>query len=83
MLLEEAVDKGYGGCETGEELRATILEAERCAKVAYQMASVEHRGDGGSSITTRGNASSSALVVQELSNHVKRKTEDIEYLVTK
>ncbi len=63
MLLEEAVGKGYSGCEPCEELKATILEAERCAEVAYQMTSMKQGGDGGdSSIMTRGNASSASSV---------------------
>ena len=56
MLLEEAVGKGYSECEPCEELRSTILEAERCAKLASQMTTAKHRGSG-MSVTTRGTLS--------------------------
>ena len=44
--------KGYTGCEPCEELKATILEAERCAKLAAQMTAAKHRGNTGSGKVT-------------------------------
>lgn len=55
-LLEEAVTKGYSGCETCEELQAAILEAEKCAEAALQTALGRRRGSG-SSVGGRGGAS--------------------------